>query len=110
VPGWAPRAAGLRDVIAQHGDIYWFVHNPYAEWYCQSMLIESSPTWRYHAKTYGENTPYDTFVTQFTESTRTWNPEAWADLFARVGARYVVLTTKHHDDLLLWPSRMAKID
>jgi len=31
-----------------------------------------------------------------------YDPEAWADLFARVGARYAVLTTKHHDGVALW--------
>jgi alpha-L-fucosidase len=40
----------------------------------------------------------------FNEATQEWNPGAWADLFKRIGARYVVLTTKHHDGFLLWPS------
>lgn len=31
-----------------------------------------------------------------------YDPEAWAELFARVGAQYAVLTTKHHDGVALW--------
>jgi len=31
-----------------------------------------------------------------------YDPEAWAELFERVGARYAVLTTKHHDGVALW--------
>lgn len=34
-----------------------------------------------------------------------WNPDQWADLFARSGAKYVVLVTKHHDGYCLWKSR-----
>ena len=31
----------------------------------------------------------------------------WADIFARSGAKYVVLTSKHHDGFALWPSAEA---
>ncbi|WP_155375289.1 alpha-L-fucosidase [Catellatospora vulcania] len=31
-----------------------------------------------------------------------YDPDAWADLFTRAGARYAVLTTKHHDGVALW--------
>ncbi len=40
---------------------------------------------------------------QFTAAK--YDPAAWADLFARAGARYAVLTTKHCDDFCLWPSK-----
>ena len=30
-------------------------------------------------------------------------PQQWADLFAKSGARYVVLTSKHHEGFCLWP-------
>ena len=41
---------------------------------------------------------------RFNEAIKRWDPTEWADLFKSVGARYVVLTTKHHDGFLLWPS------
>ncbi|MFF4353501.1 alpha-L-fucosidase [Streptomyces sp. NPDC001530] len=31
-----------------------------------------------------------------------YDPQAWAELFARAGAQYAVLTTKHHDGVALW--------
>jgi alpha-L-fucosidase len=34
-------------------------------------------------------------------------PEEWADLFEKSGARYVVLTSKHHDGFTLWPSKYS---
>jgi alpha-L-fucosidase len=37
-----------------------------------------------------------------------WDPDEWADLFARAGARYIVLTTKHHSGYTLWPSAEAE--
>ncbi len=33
-----------------------------------------------------------------------YDPAAWADLFARAGARYAVLTARHHDGIALWDS------
>ena len=36
-----------------------------------------------------------------------FDPTAWANLFQRSGAKYVVLTSKHHDGFALWPSEQA---
>lgn len=36
-----------------------------------------------------------------------YNPEAWADLIKESGARYAVITTKHHDGVALWPTKEA---
>ena len=36
-----------------------------------------------------------------------WNPDTWAKTFKDAGAKYVVLTTKHHEGFTLWPSTMA---
>lgn len=37
---------------------------------------------------------------RFTASS--YDPEAWADLIKRSGARYTVITSKHHDGVALW--------
>lgn len=34
-----------------------------------------------------------------------YNPEQWADLIKESGARYAVITTKHHDGVALWPTK-----
>lgn len=34
-----------------------------------------------------------------------YDPQAWAALFNEAGARYAVLTSKHHDGVALWPSK-----
>lgn len=77
---------------------------PYADWYLNAMSYPDSATAKHHAETYG-NAPYSDFKPVFEERVNEgWNPEAWADLFQKAGAKYVVLVTKHHDGYTLWPS------
>jgi len=46
---------------------------------------------------------YDQYMKQLDGFTASkYDPESWASLFERVGAKYVVLTTKHHDGVALW--------
>jgi alpha-L-fucosidase len=96
VPAFAPIGAG-HEWINSMGD------SPYVEWYQNSLSIEGSPVHRHHTEHYGD-LPYDAFVEQFLAGIRGWDPDAWADLFERSGAKYVVLVTKHHDGVALWPS------
>ncbi|MGD8793490.1 MAG: alpha-L-fucosidase [Anaerolineae bacterium] len=105
VPGWAPTRGAYDQLIDSEGWAAWFAQNPYAEWYLNSLRIEGSPTQVHHARTYGPDFDYDRFVPLFNEAISAWQPDDWADLFQRAGAGYVVLTTKHHDGFLLWPSQ-----
>ncbi|MEK6479564.1 alpha-L-fucosidase [Catalinimonas sp. 4WD22] len=107
VPGWAKGTTKpLEEILANTAGEEWFANNPYAEWYLNSLRIEGSSTEKHHHETYGENFSYYDFVPQFNEEIKQWNPEEWAQLFKNVGAEYVVLTTKHHDGFLLWPSNI----
>ena len=93
VPAWAPTGPDVP------------VYEKYAEWYERRVRDDSArngPFWRFHARTYGAGFPYRAFAPQFRAEL--WDPAAWAQLFARSGARYVVLTSKHHDGFALWPS------
>ena len=36
-----------------------------------------------------------------------WDPDAWADLFSKVGAKYVVMTAEHHDGWANWDSDLT---
>ena len=86
-------------------DENWFSDLPYAEWYFNSMNIKNSPTYEYHIKTYGENFSYEQLAA--TWQAENWSPKAWAELFRKAGAGYVVLTTKHHDGLCLYETKYS---
>ncbi len=106
VPGWAKGTKKpLREILATTPGEEWFANNPYAEWYLNSLKIEGSSTQQHHKATYGETFSYDDFVPVFNREIKKWNPDEWAKLFKDIGAKYVVLTTKHHDGFLMWPSR-----
>ncbi len=80
---------------------------PYADWYLNSMSYPDSATAKHHAATYG-NAPYADFKPVFEQHLNEgWDPNAWADLFYKTGAKYVVLVTKHHDGYTLWPSAVT---
>jgi alpha-L-fucosidase len=104
VPAWAPTTGAFDKVTEEQGWSAWFRDNPYAEWYRNTLHISGSPTANHHAATYGPDMPYEDFAPAFSSAALGWNPVDWAELFRSVGARYVVLTTKHHDGFLLWPS------
>lgn len=48
---------------------------------------------------------YQEFANDFTAEL--FNATEWATIFEQSGARYVVLTSKHHDGYALWPSKYS---
>ncbi|XP_033746824.1 alpha-L-fucosidase-like isoform X2 [Pecten maximus] len=48
---------------------------------------------------------YADFAHMFT--TEFFEPNEWADIFKASGARYVVLTSKHHEGFTNWPSKYS---
>jgi alpha-L-fucosidase len=51
---------------------------------------------------------YDALLPQFNPTN--YNPQAWAKQFKATGAKYVVITTKHHDGFCLWDSKFTDYD
>lgn len=100
VPGWAPLVHPTHDFSSED----YIRNNPYAEWYLNSMRLEGSPTQAYHREHFGAHYNYYNFADTFDKDIQKWNPETWAKVFRDTGAKYVVLTTKHHDGFTLWPS------
>ncbi|WP_280236089.1 alpha-L-fucosidase [Nocardia cyriacigeorgica] len=79
---------------------------PYAEWYLNSMRVPGSPTAAHHAATYGDRVSYADFRSPFDEAAEAVDFADWARLFGEVGARYVVMVTRHLDGYPLWPSKV----
>ena len=100
VPAFAPRTWELGEVP---GDEQWFCNNPYAEWYYNSVNVGSGPSYEHHMETYGKDFKYEDFIPIW--KAQHWDPRQWAEIFKKAGARYVVLTTKHHDGFCLFPSK-----
>ncbi len=103
-------------------------HGQYAEWYWHHKdgnknvrfdgqpMRDGSPAHKkalsvqkdvqgYQNKVYGEDSKYEDFAEQFTAEL--FDADHWADIFDRAGARYVVLTSKHHEGYTLWPNKHA---
>ena len=54
---------------------------------------------------YGGDFPYENFASQF--KAELFDPDHWAEVFAYSGAKYIVLTSKHHEGFAVWPSKEA---
>ena len=87
--------------VPAYADPHAEVGEAYAEWYWNHMQNKNGPTWKFHLLHYGEDFKYQDFVSQF--KAQLFDPNDWAELFVRSGARYVVLTSKHHEGFCLWP-------
>ncbi|WP_288427332.1 alpha-L-fucosidase [uncultured Spirosoma sp.] len=98
VPAFGPTA---RDGVG--------VYDRYAEWYWQKSTDPKSKTYpifnAFQDRVYGKDFKYQDFVKGFT--CELFKPDEWADMFKQSGAKYVVLTSKHHEGFTLWPSAQA---
>lgn len=81
----------------------------YSEWYWYRIQAEKQKDFlAFHEKNYGTGFPYENFESSFNASL--FQPDQWADIFKASGAKYVVLTSKHHEGYTLWNSREADRD
>ncbi len=85
------------------------IYEKYAEWYWYSLTNPKRESYQqfndFHDRVYGEDFAYQDFVRDFTCDM--FEPEEWARVFEQAGAKYVVLTSKHHEGYCLWPSQYS---
>ncbi|MGH3384724.1 MAG: alpha-L-fucosidase [Nocardioidaceae bacterium] len=89
VPAWGPRGS-------------------YAEWYWNYLNSPGSPTYHHHRDTYGEDYDYDEFLDAW--KAERFDADSWVDLFNDAGAKYFVLTSKHHEGMALWDTATSTRD
>lgn len=82
----------------------WSSKGQYAEWYQYGLQTNDTARQRFHEAKFGDRTYYD-LAKDF--KAELFNPDEWAKLFEQSGAKYIVLTSKHHDGYALWPSEHA---
>ena len=90
--------------------IHWGVYSVPAydcEWYPRNMYMQGSKAYEHHIATYGPHKDfgYKDFVPLF--KAEKFDPAAWADLFVRAGARYVVPVAEHHDGFQMYKSDIS---
>jgi alpha-L-fucosidase len=82
----------------------WSSKGNYAEWYQQGLQTKDTARQKFHKAKFGDRTYYD-LANDF--KAELYNPDDWAKLFEKSGAKYIVLTSKHHDGYTLWPNQNA---
>ena len=90
--------------------IHWGVYSVPAfgnEWYPRNMYVEGSAEYKHHLATYGpeDKFGYKDFIPMF--KAEHFDAAAWAQLFKKAGARYVVPVAEHHDGFAMYDSVLS---
>lgn len=75
-----------------------------SEWYVRYMYGGNAGMMQWHTEHYGPPTRfgYKDFLPMYTAAK--WDPDAWAALFKKAGAKYVLAPGEHHDGFSNWNS------
>ena len=90
--------------------IHWGVYSVPAfgnEWYPRNMYQAGSPEYKHHLAAYGpqDKFGYKDFIPMF--KAEHFDPVAWAELFKKAGAKYVVPVAEHHDGFAMYDSGLS---
>lgn len=81
----------------------------YSEWYWKDLVdttrVSHKEVKEFHNKNFGEGFAYQDFISKY--KAELFDANQWADILSASGAKYVVLTSKHHDGYTLWPNEQA---
>jgi alpha-L-fucosidase len=60
---------------------------------------------------YNKKVSYPDYMKRLSGFTaKNYHPEEWANLIRQSGARYAVITTKHHDGVALWNTKLSDLN
>ena len=100
VPQWF---VGAKFGVFMHWGLY-SVPAHHNEWY-EKHMYGADRQW--HAEHFGsqEKFGYKDFIPLFTQDK--FDPAAWAELFQKSGAKFVIPTAEHHDNFAMWDSAVT---
>src|SRR5581483_3643854 len=77
------------------------------EWYPRNMYLKDQLAFKHHVETYGPQSKfgYKDFIPMF--KAEKFDPDAWAALFEKAGAKYVVPVAEHHDGFPMYNSDLT---
>ena len=102
VPQWF---IGAKFGLFMHWGLY-SVPAHHNEWYEKHMYTDGGDG-QWHAEHFGpqDKFGYKDFIPLFTQSN--FNADAWAELFKKSGAKFVIPTAQHHENFAMWDSAVT---
>ncbi|CAF0754252.1 unnamed protein product [Didymodactylos carnosus] len=89
--------------------IHWGVFSvqSYKEWFWYAWKKDNPDpdVVEFMRKNYPPDFTYADFAKEF--HAELYDPNEWADIFQASGAKYIVLTSKHHEGYTMWPSKYS---
>ena len=90
--------------------IHWGVYSVPAfgsEWYPRMMYEKGTKEYQHHVATFGPQSKfgYKDFIPRF--KAEKFDANAWAELFRKAGAKYVVPVAEHHDGFAMYNSDLS---
>ncbi len=81
---------------------------PNGTWYPYNMYREGNEQYDHHLRTYGGASTfgYKDFIPMFTAER--FDPDEWAELFKKTGARFAGPVGEHHDGFAMWDSKLTE--
>ena len=90
---------GIYAVPAKGPNATWYPHNMYPR---RPVTIAISQATNGHPSKFG----YKDFIPQFTAEK--FDPDEWAELFSRSGAKFAGPVAEHHDGFCMWDTRYSR--
>ena len=90
--------------------VHWGVYSVPAfedEWYPRKMYDQKEAAFKHHVATYGPQSKfgYKDFIPMFKGEK--FDPDHWAELFKKAGAKFVMPVAEHHDGFVMYDSDLT---
>ena len=84
----------------------WTKREGYSEWFLRGIQLNREHTINFQNRVFGKGFKYKDYAKFF--KAELFDPDEWANLFKKAGAKYIVFVSKHHDGYCLWDSKYSQ--